>query len=277
VENEMNVKILFTLTLLAILPTSTIACGRDVKEETTPTPVAAPFSMEVFPQELLQYGAIPGQRCVFMVRVAEQGEGGSYGQAVSISATAPDASVTVEPKAITPSQVAEVTIIPHAGGTSGAMTEPAREQATIEAIDPEEGKTLTATIRGERSGLERSKTVPIEVFEGADLLRPYATELRDRFVLWLEEHHPELDITTETDWIPTTVRPGILIVMYYLFLSDDWEMGLRWHVMIPPYDWAEIYLRHRFAEVNPSYAFKISSLEAQDEPQAVEPEDSVWR
>ncbi|GAJ04175.1 unnamed protein product, partial [marine sediment metagenome] len=73
------------------------------------------------------------------------------------------------------------------------------------------------------------------------------------------------------------VLPHIMVVMYYLFFSEDWEMGLRWHVTIPPYDWAEIYLRHRTTEVSPTYAFKISSLEAQDEPQAVEPEEMVWR
>ncbi len=267
----MNAKILVVLTLLAILLTLAMACGRGGRDE----PTATPFSMEVIPQQI-QY-LMARQICVFLVTVAEQGEGGSYGQAVNISAKAPGASVTVEPEAITPGQVAEVTIIPDEVGMSGAMTEPAGEQPTIEPLGPEESKALTVTIRAKRAGLERSKTFAIEVFEGEDQLLSDATELRDRFIPWLEEHHPELGITAETQWTPTIVRPGILIVMYYLFFSDDWEMGLRWHVMVPPHDWAEIHLRHRFTEVSPSCAFKISSLEAQDEPQAIEPEESVWR
>jgi len=52
-------------------------------------------------------------------------------------------------------------------------------------------------------------------------------------------------------------------------------------VMIPPHDWARIYLRHRFTEVGPSYAFEISSLDAKEEPHTIDLEDafaeSVWR
>ena len=48
--------------------------------------------------------------------------------------------------------------------------------------------------------------------------------------------HPELGITVETEWTPTIVRPHILVLMYDPFFSQDWEMGLRWHVMIPPVD-----------------------------------------
>jgi len=105
----------------------------------------------------------------------------------------------------------------------------------------------------------------------------YATELRDKFIPWLAANHPELGITSQTEWTGTIVTPHIMVVMYYLFFSEDWEMGLRWHVTIPPYDWVEIYLRHRTTEVSPSYAFKISSLEAQAEPEAIEPEELVWR
>lgn len=90
-----------------------------------------------------------------------------------------------------------------------------------------------------------------------------ATEIRDRFIPWLATNHPEFGITSENEWTETIVRPHIAVVMFYLFFSEDWEMGVSWHVMIPPHDWARIYLRHRFVEVQPSYAFEISSLDAQ--------------
>ena len=54
-------------------------------------------------------------------------------------------------------------------------------------------------------------------------------------------------------------------------------MGVRWHVMSPPHDWAEIYLRHRTTETVPSYAFKIASLDAGDAPQSVAPPGFIWR
>jgi len=68
-------------------------------------------------------------------------------------------------------------------------------------------------------------------------LTPKAIEVQDAFIPWLEANHPEFGITAETEWTPTIVRPHFMVVMYYLFFSDEWEMGVRWHVMISPYDY----------------------------------------
>ena len=54
-------------------------------------------------------------------------------------------------------------------------------------------------------------------------------------------------------------------------------MDLTYHVMIPPNDWARIYLRQRFEEMQPSYAFEISSLEANDTPEPITPPETVLR
>ncbi|MBA7476768.1 hypothetical protein ES707_12163 [subsurface metagenome] len=236
--------VLVMASILAIWPIA--SCGGDE---------ATPFSLQVIPAYMED--TIAGQSCVFLVTVTDEGEGG--GQGVNISATAPGAEVTVSPQAITPGQVAEVIVVP--------------DEASISS-------TLTVTVNGERDGLKQTETVTLDVLEDiydSEGLATYAIELHDKFIPWLAENHPELGITSQTEWTGTIVTPHIMVVMYYLFFSEDWEMGLRWHVTIPPYDWAEIYLRHRTIEVAPSYAFKISSLEAQDEPQAVEPEASVWR
>lgn len=217
----------------------------------------ATFSIQVVPEQIDD--SVPGQRCVFLIAVAEEGEGSGKGEMVNLSAAAEDSTIEVYPQVIAPGQVAEVTMIPNEGSP---------------------GKILTVTITGEREGLKRTKTTSVVV--GEQLLDPgglaqYATEIRDRFIPWLAANHPELGITNETEWTPTVVYPHIMVVMYYLFFSEDWEMGVRWHVTIPPHDWAEIYLRHRTTELSPSYGFKISSLDAQEEPQAVDPEPSVWR
>ena len=235
--------------ILVLLLTLAASCGKEEEP--------APFSIQVIPEHMED--TIAGQRCVFLVFVEDEGPGSGAGKSVDISAAATDAIVTVSPEAIKPGEVAEVTVIP--------------SEASI-------GSTLTLAIDGERKGLKQTETTSLTVGESIpdpEGLVAYATEIRDKFIPWLAANHPEFGITGETEWIPTLVRPHIVVVMYYLFFSEDWEIGVRWHVTIPPHDWAEIYLRHRTTEVSPSYAFKISSLEAQDEPQAVEPEESVWR
>ena len=58
---------------------------------------------------------------------------------------------------------------------------------------------------------------------------------------------------------------------------EEWEVHLEWHVTMPPHDWAKIDLRHRFDELEPSYASEISSLNADSEPLPIEPPEAVWR
>jgi hypothetical protein len=216
---------------------------------------AVPFSLQLIPQSV-KGDTIAGQRCVFLITVADEGEGGNKGEAVRISATAPGAEVTAVPNPISPGQVGEVTVIP--------------DQASI-------GKTVTVTIQGERGGLNQTQTITFDVMEGEDTLEAYATEVRDRFIPWLAINYPELEITGDTQWTGTIVSPIWLVVSHYLFFSDEWEMHVSWHVMIAPHDWARIDLRHRFTEERPSHAFEISSLQAQEQPHPVDPEESVWR
>lgn len=214
-----------------------------------------PFSMQVIPEQI-KGDTIPGQRFVFLVTISDEGEGFGKGKAVSISANVVGSAVTIYPQAITPVQVVEVTVVPDA--TSA-------------------GENLTVTIRGERDGLEQTKSITFSVFEGEDTIGPYAVALRDKFVTWLATNHPELGITNETEWTGTIVSPVWLVVSHYLFFSDEWEMHVSWHIMIAPYDWARIDLRHRITEVSPSRAFEISSVSENVEPQEIEPPETVWR
>ncbi len=248
--------------LLLILGSTFFGCDSSDEE-------SVEFSMQVIPESIED--SIPGQRCVFLVAVEDErdGEGGE----VNISATVEGATVTVNPMVIIPGQVAEVTVIPEElimGGTG-----------PVEPIEPEPdmGETLTVSITGEREGMEHTEVVTIEVSGamGPEELLLTAEGMRDRFIPWLTAEHPELAITSETEWISSIVRPHIMVVMYYLFFSEEWEMGVRWHVTIPPHDWAEIYLRHRTTETVPSHAFKIPSLDAGDDPQIVTLPESVWR
>ncbi|MFX0198219.1 MAG: hypothetical protein ACFFCW_19040 [Candidatus Hodarchaeota archaeon] len=227
-------------------------------------PPAAPFSLHVIPEYMID--TIPGQRCVFLATVADEGQGSGQGETVNIEATAPKSSVTVIPQAITRGQVAEIIVIPEV------------------TVIPEEGQNVTVTVEGKREGLTQTITVTLTVnmpIGPIDELEALATENQDLFIPWLATNHPELGITSETEWIGTIVRPHILVVMYYLFFSDEWEMGMTWHVMIPPYDWVRIYLRHRTTELQPSLAFEITSKGEQDEPHTIDLKDafaeSVYR
>ncbi len=225
----------------------------------------APFSIMVIP-ESIKGGSIPGQRLVFLVTVVDEGRGRGEGESVNISASLSPvrlALVTIEPSTIALGQVAEITVVP---GEDSA------------------GENITITVRGERQGLVQRDSVTFGVLEGdfggpdaQEELRRYAAGIRQTFVTWLAANHPELGITNKTDWIGTIVSPEWLVVTHYLFFSESWEMHVSWHVMIPPYDWARIDLRHRFTETSPSSAFEISSRHGIEDPKTIEPPDSVWR
>ena len=219
----------------------------------------APFSLNVINRPV-SFGdalyTIPNQKCLFLVTI-EENQTSQESKAVTISATSPDCQITVFPQTITSGKVAEVTVVP---------------------AEADVGKNITVTIQGERNGLKQTKTVTFEVIEEEDreeTLGPEAVSIRNNFTQWLSTNHPELGIISETAWTGTVVNPRVLVVMHYMFLSEDWEMYVTWHVMIPPYDWARIYLRHRYNQTTPTYAFEISSLQEQTQPQTIEVPDWV--
>jgi hypothetical protein len=167
-------------------------------------------------------------------------------------------TASVEPEAIRAHQVAEVTLIP----------ELSDQERTLEVIV--HGQRDTAMTVGRLDVLTHMPGVDQE--RGA-----FAAEVRDRFVPWLAEHHPELGITSATEWRGTVVIPQVLVVMHYLFFSAEWEMHVEWHIVIPPYDWARIDLRRRLPDWRPSRAFEISSWANETEPIEIEPPESIWR
>jgi len=211
------------------------------------------FHINVIPEQL-NGASIAGQHCVFLVTITEEEQ--ECELPVRISATAPGAEVVIYQENIFEGEVAEVVIIP--------------AQASI-------GTTIKVTITGNRGSASDEKVASFEVAEGEDDRQEYAEELLDRFVSWLATNHPELGITDDTAWNGTMVSPVWLVVSHYLFFSEEWEVHIEWHIMVPPDDWAKIDLRHRFDELEPSYAFEISSVNATSEPVPIEPPETVWR
>ena len=216
-------------------------------------PSTPEFHINVIPEQL-NGDSIAGQHCVFLVTITDEGQEGQL--PVRISAKAPGSDVVIYQQDIVEGQVAEVVVIPAQAST---------------------GKTIKVTITGNRGSSTDKKVVSFAVVEGEDDRQEYAVELLDRFVPWLATNHPELGITGDTAWNGTMVSPVWLVVSHYLFFSEEWEVHISWHIMVPPYDWAKIDLRHRFDELEPSYAFEISSLNATSEPVPTELPETVWR
>lgn len=227
----------------------------------------APFSIQIYPSEVDDVH--PGQTCLLLATIQETGNGGGKGKPVEISVDAPGSSTDLKYNLISEGQVAEISIVPS------------------EAVENSE---LTVNVRGARSSFETSNTSLIHVGESMgngrngdeDPLGELAKEIQGKFITWLSENHPELGITSEVEWIGVNIRPNFMVVMYYLFISDDWEMGMTWHVMIPPHDWSRIYLRPRFTETTPTLAFELSSYTTEDyEIRSVELgeafAETIWR
>ena len=219
------------------------------------------FHINVIPETPVQTNgdsifkySIAGQHFVFLVTITDEGQ--ECELSVRISATAPGAEVVIYQEDIFEGQVAEVVVIP--------------APASI-------GTRIEVTITGNRGSESDEKVFSFEVAEGEDDRQEYAEELLDRFVSWLATNHPELGITDDTAWNGTMVSPVWLVVSHYLFFSEEWEAHIEWHIMMPPDDWAKIDLRHRFDELEPSYAFEISSVNATSEPVPTEVPETVWR
>jgi hypothetical protein len=210
------------------------------------------FHINVIPQQL-SGDSIAGQHCVFLVTVTDDGQ---LSGAVTISARASGATVVIYRHDIVEGQVAEVWVTP-----------------TQQSV----GKTVKVTITGTQGNLKDIEDVSFAVAEGEDDRGEYATELLGKFVSWFAANQTELGITGDMAWDGTMVSPVWLVVSHYLFFSDEWEAHISWHVMIPPYDWARIDLRHRFDQLAPSYSFEISSLNATSLPVPIEVPETAWR
>lgn len=247
---------MWVLALAAVLLVG--ACASSEGSAGPPTP-AAPLDLTVIPAEepLDPRTAIAGQRCVFLVRVA----GGPTDRQIELEAdvggdAASGATVDIAPDAIDEATVAEVTVVP----------------------GPVRGETsIIVAITARRGDAEETAARTIPLWPESDSLEAEARGRLATFTDWLAEAHPELGITPSTEWVGSALQTHMLVVSHYLFLSDEWEVALEWHVMIAPSDWGRIILRRRWVEERPSLAFEIPSVSAGDEPREIAPPETVIR
>jgi len=237
------------------------SAGATPSRAPTPAPSAAPtaapaaeISLDVQPPEAPPEirVAIPGSRYCFLV-VADAG---ATAGPLTISATATKADVVeIRPVELPAGAVGEVCVVADATTT----------ETTGSVV-------ITATSGAEETSVTRSLKVFPMLDERAADAKPYF----DLWVAWLAAEHPELGITADTAWEPVFVST-LLVVSHYSYWSEDWEMMVAWHNMIPPYDWTEVHLRRRGVDAAPSLAFKIDSVSGATEPYGIEPVEVVVR
>jgi hypothetical protein len=228
--------------LALVLAAVVAACG-DAPGPTTSAPADSTPAPKIVVGPEFVNGAVPGSDLVLLV-----GLDGADGGEVTLTAEAPGAVVEVSPAAIAGDEVAEVVIVP----------DPVEVDTDIEV-------TVTATGEGGTDSVTRMVTVvPWEDDRGDQ-----ARAVLDLFLPWLAEQHPEFGLTTDTEFAGTMTAPLLLIVSHYGFYSEDWEVGVSWHIMVPPDDFAELYLRPR-GEFAPTHAFRIESWQTALETGVVE-------
>lgn len=224
----------------ALFLTLVAACEGSATPATSTTPVTStrpgpvtttPVGPVVVSPEFIQ-GAIPGAEVVLLVSQDDEAAG-----LATVTASVSGAEVTVRPSEISGTEVAEVTLVPDATATETEL------DIIIEVATDDTIYSVT-------------RTTPL--LPWVDDRAEQAAEILGLFTSWLAENRPELGVTPETEFEGTYLAPQLLVVSHYGFFDDEWEIGLSWHVMIPPDDFSEIYLRPR-AALRPTVAFRIGS------------------
>lgn len=200
------------------------ACGGDAED-------AGPFELTTSPEFVNM--VIPGRRPVALV-TAESEDGGAI-QLAGL-ASIDGAAVELVPATIEPGGVAEVWV-------------------ELPALDAEE--PLQITVNATRGTEDRSVTIDATAMPGTDDLGPIALDIATVFLAELSDSVDGLPATAD-DLTDGTPVGGLLVVSHYAWFTDAAEIGLAWHIMVAPDDWAELTIRPR-DELAPTQAFRLSS------------------
>lgn len=130
------------------------------------------------------------------------------------------------------SDIAEISIRPSLSIVPGIHT------VTVHAAPPRSCVAITAD-------MYRTIQLEVEIVNWGAPDPRFAEMKRDVLTDWLVENHPKYSSILSQDWYPYLTYPSILVVEHWTFLSDDWELRICYHVMIPPYDWSMLMLRRR--------------------------------
>ena len=227
----------------------------------TATPTSAPTGLMVVtvlpaedPPEARP--AIPGERVCFLVLVDDRDTDDGE---ITFAAAGDGLTIDRVPQTVpAPGEVAElwVTIGPHEGT--------AEKIATLEV-------TIT---HGGADPVDWVETRSIIVYPETDQRAPTAEQYVDFWIDWLALERPELGIDETTEWESTFVSM-LLIVSKYAYWSDEWEMVVAWHEMIPPDDFTEVYLRRRDSEEMYRLVFRQDSFSGGSAVHQIDPAELI--
>ena len=215
----------FGLLSIMALAALTVACD-DAADDT-----AAALSLQTSPQYVNRI--IPGTRPLALVSVDTDAD-----DAVELTGTASlsGAEVSFQPASVSAIGVAEVWV-----------TLPETADETPFTV------TVTATVDSTNAEV----TIDATAIPGTDDLGPTAITIVDVFLDEMEGLVPGLP-ASGNDLANGTPVAGLLVVSHYAWFTDEYEIGLAWHIMIAPDDFAELYLRPR-DEAAPTMAFRIDT------------------
>lgn len=202
------------------------ACGSE-KEDGAP----APFTLRSSPEFVNRL--IPGERPLALVTTEEVG-----GEQITLSASISldGGTALLRPNRIVPGEVAEVWVtLPDVAGDV----------------------PFTVTVSGTNGGNDSSVEISATATPGVDDLATTATDIAALFIGELSGTVPGLPSTVD-DLAGGTPVAGLLVVTHYAWFTEQYEIGVAWHVMVAPDDWADFYIRPRDA-LAPTVAYRLSS------------------
>jgi hypothetical protein len=127
----------------------------------------------------------------------------------------------------------------------------------VEVADVAQEVPFRVTVTGTRGAEERTVTIDATAVPGADDLGATAVDIAGVFIDELAGTVDDLPATT-SELVNGTPVAGLLVVSHYAWFTDTAEIGLAWHIMVAPDDWAELTIRPR-DELAPTRAFRLDS------------------
>jgi hypothetical protein len=118
-------------------------------------------------------------------------------------------------------------------------------EITIRPDSLTEIREYSMVLIAENAAMHRMLQLEVEMFPVEPQDSNWVVRKRDEFMPWIMHEHPEYAEILDQKWFAYNTYPQIWVVEHWTFLSQDWEMRICFHVMIPPYDWSMMRLRKR--------------------------------
>lgn len=177
---------------------------------------------------------IPGERPLALVEVRGDAQPGP----VELVATSSLDGMTVR---VGPSSIA-------VGGVA---------EVWVEVPEVDQDVPFTVTVVASRGAEEVSLAIDATAVPGVDDVADTAGQIVQVFLDTMATEVPGLPATAD-DLMGGTPVAGLLVVTHYVWFTPEYEVGLAWHIMVAPDDFAELYVRPRTV-LAPTRAFRIGS------------------